>query len=64
VFAAVVFGLGNTIGYYLSGVGYDRFGGAAPLFAAAAALELVPLVATLVGLRATAWRAPDALSRD
>ena len=36
VFTGVVFGGANAIGYALSGVGYDRFGGAGPLFAWAA----------------------------
>jgi PPP family 3-phenylpropionic acid transporter len=53
VFAAVVFGVGNAVGYQLSGLGYDRFHGAAPLFAGAALAELVPLLAVLL-LPATA----------
>jgi PPP family 3-phenylpropionic acid transporter len=47
IYAAVVFGGGNAIGYQLSGLGYDRLGGVRPLFAAAAALETVLLAATL-----------------
>lgn len=43
LFAAIVFGGGNGVGYLLSGMGYDRMGGAGPLFAAAALLELVAL---------------------
>jgi PPP family 3-phenylpropionic acid transporter len=43
LFSAVVFGGGNVAGYWLSGVGYDRLGGVAPLYAIAAAVELVPL---------------------
>jgi PPP family 3-phenylpropionic acid transporter len=41
VFTGVVFGGANALGYALSGAGYDRLGGAAPLFAWAAAVELV-----------------------
>jgi PPP family 3-phenylpropionic acid transporter len=42
LFSAVVFGAGNGLGYALSGAGYDRFGSVAPLFACAAAVELLP----------------------
>lgn len=52
VFSAVVFGGGNALGYALSGIGYDRLGGVGPLFAFAAAAELVALVVVLVPLRA------------
>ena len=48
VFSAVVFGGGNALGYALSGIGYDRLGGAGPLFAFAAAAELVSLGILLV----------------
>jgi PPP family 3-phenylpropionic acid transporter len=47
VFTAVVFGGGNALGYALSGVGYDRLGGVAPLFGFAAAAELVSLAVVL-----------------
>jgi PPP family 3-phenylpropionic acid transporter len=47
VFTGIVFGGANAIGYALSGAGYDRLGGAAPLFAWAAGVELVAL-ATLI----------------
>jgi PPP family 3-phenylpropionic acid transporter len=47
LFAAVVFGAGNAVGYQLSGVGYDRWHGVAPLFAAAGAAELVALLGLL-----------------
>jgi PPP family 3-phenylpropionic acid transporter len=47
VFTGVVFGGANAVGYALAGVGYDRFGGAAPLFAWAAAVELLSLAALL-----------------
>jgi len=50
VFSAVVFGAGNAVGYALSGAGYDRFDSAAPLFAFAAAVELLPLVLLLLPL--------------
>jgi PPP family 3-phenylpropionic acid transporter len=48
VFSAVVFGAGNLTGSFLSGIGYDHFGGASPLFYCAAAVEvfaLLPLIA-------------------
>ncbi len=48
LFAAVVFGAGNAVGYQLSGLGYDRWHGVAPLFAWAGAAELVALAAILV----------------
>lgn len=54
LFAAVVFGAGNAAGYFLTGLGYDRLGGAAPLFAVAAAVELVPLAAVLLSAAAPA----------
>jgi PPP family 3-phenylpropionic acid transporter len=47
IFAAVVFGLGNAVGYQLSGVGYDRYHGVGPLFAWAGGAELVALAALL-----------------
>jgi PPP family 3-phenylpropionic acid transporter len=47
LFSAVVFAGGNAAGYGLSGAGYDRYGSAGPLFAWAAALELVPLAMML-----------------
>jgi PPP family 3-phenylpropionic acid transporter len=51
LFTGVVFGGANAVGYALSGVGYDRLGGAAPLFAFAAALEVVAAVAVVAGAR-------------
>jgi PPP family 3-phenylpropionic acid transporter len=51
LFSAVVFGLGNAVGYRASGRVYDAYGSAAPLFAWAAALELVALAAALLLLR-------------
>ena len=47
VFGGVVFGGANAVGYALSGVGYDRLGGAAPLYLWAAAVELVAFAALL-----------------
>ncbi len=49
VFTGVVFGGANAVGYALSGIGYDRLGGAAPLFSWAAVLEIVSLAALLAG---------------
>ncbi|HEX9241143.1 MAG TPA: MFS transporter [Anaeromyxobacter sp.] len=51
VFGGIVFGGANAAGYALSGIGYDRLGGAAPLFGWAAGLELVALAALLLGSR-------------
>jgi MFS transporter, PPP family, 3-phenylpropionic acid transporter len=48
LFSAIVFGAGNGAGYLLSGIGYDRLHGAAPLFVAAAALELVALLVLVI----------------
>jgi PPP family 3-phenylpropionic acid transporter len=50
LFSAVVFGAGNAVGFALAGAGYDRFGGARPLFAWAAVAEVLALavVMTLV----------------
>jgi PPP family 3-phenylpropionic acid transporter len=50
MFSAVVFGAGNAVGYALSGAGYDRFRSAAPLYAFAAAIELLPLLLLLLPL--------------
>jgi PPP family 3-phenylpropionic acid transporter len=55
VFTGIVFGGANAVGYALSGAGYDRLGGAAPLFAWAAAVELLSLGALfLLGARRSA----------
>jgi PPP family 3-phenylpropionic acid transporter len=48
IFGAVVFGAGNAVGYQLSGIGYDRWHGVGPLFAWAAAAEVVALLALLL----------------
>ncbi len=53
VFTGVVFGGANAVGYALSGVGYDRLGGAAPLFAFAAVVELVAVLALAAGASAS-----------
>ncbi len=47
LFGAVVFGGGNALGYQLTGLGYDHYRSAAPLYAWAAALEVLPLVAAV-----------------
>jgi PPP family 3-phenylpropionic acid transporter len=51
LFAAVVFGGGNAIGYQLAGLGYDRFGSAPDLFGWAALIELIPLAGVLLWSR-------------
>jgi PPP family 3-phenylpropionic acid transporter len=52
VFAALVFGGGNALGYALSGAGYQRFGSASPLFAIASGVELGALaLAVAAGAR-------------
>jgi PPP family 3-phenylpropionic acid transporter len=48
LFTAIAFGGGNAVGYRLSGMGYDHHGSAAPLFAWAAAAEVVALVFALL----------------
>ncbi|HSM92656.1 MAG TPA: MFS transporter [Anaeromyxobacteraceae bacterium] len=48
LFTAVVFGGGNAAGYWLAGVGYDRLGGARPVYAAAAVAELLALAVVLL----------------
>jgi PPP family 3-phenylpropionic acid transporter len=47
LFSATVFGVVNTAAYLAAGAGYDAFRSAAPLFAWAAAIELVPLALAL-----------------
>jgi len=44
LFSAIVFGGGNAVGYWLAGAGYDRLGGAPPLFRVAGATELLALL--------------------
>jgi PPP family 3-phenylpropionic acid transporter len=55
--SAVVFGAGNSIGYALAGVGYDRFGSVAPLFLGAAAAECAALLLLLLPLTPSEGRA-------
>jgi len=57
LFAALVFGAGNAIGYQLSGLGYDRYQSVGPLYAWAAALELAAAAAVLA-LPGGSWAAP------
>jgi PPP family 3-phenylpropionic acid transporter len=52
VFSALVFGAGNLAGSIGSGLAYDRFGGAAPLFIGAAAVEILALVPSVRWQRA------------
>lgn len=59
LFSAVVFGIGNSLGYRLSGAAYDWHGSAAPLFAWAAGVELVALA---VGLALLGRAAPASVS--
>jgi PPP family 3-phenylpropionic acid transporter len=54
LFTAVVFGGGNAAGYWLSGMGYDRFGGAGPVYAAAAVAEVLALAVVLAPRRPAA----------
>jgi PPP family 3-phenylpropionic acid transporter len=51
-----VFGGGNAVGYALSGAGYDRLGGARPLFAWAAVAELAALAVVLILLKTSGSR--------
>jgi PPP family 3-phenylpropionic acid transporter len=51
LFSALVFGAGNAVGYGLSGAGYQKLGGASPLFAVAAAVELCALPLCAVASR-------------
>jgi PPP family 3-phenylpropionic acid transporter len=60
LFTAVVFGGGNAAGYWLSGFGYDRLGGAGPVFAAAAVAEVLALLVLLAPRPANAGAEPTA----
>ena len=60
LFSALVFGLGNAFGTALAGVGYDRVHSAAPLFTAAAAVELAPLLLVLLLARPLSLQRPGA----
>jgi PPP family 3-phenylpropionic acid transporter len=46
LYTAVVFGAGNSAGYLLAGLGYDRLGGVGPVFVAAAGVEGLLFLAT------------------
>ena len=59
LFSAIVFGLGNALGTALSGIGYDRFGSAAPLFNAAALIEVLPLLLVLLWARPLSLQVPS-----
>ena len=48
LFTAITFAVGGAIGYRLAGFGYDRMGGAAPVYAWAAMVELVPLALAMM----------------
>jgi MFS transporter, PPP family, 3-phenylpropionic acid transporter len=48
LFAAVVVGGGNALGYRLAGLGYDRWGGSTPLFRVASLIELVALLVIIL----------------
>jgi PPP family 3-phenylpropionic acid transporter len=50
LFSAIVFAGGNAVGYELSGLGYDRYGSVAPLFAWAAATEALALLVAIAAL--------------
>jgi MFS transporter, PPP family, 3-phenylpropionic acid transporter len=54
LYSAAAFSLGAALGYRLAGFGYDRLGGAAPVYAWAAAFELLPLGFAL--LLRTLWK--------
>jgi PPP family 3-phenylpropionic acid transporter len=58
LFGGLVFGGANAAGYALSGAGYDRLGGAAPLFGFAAGLELLAVAALVLANRGPAAPAP------
>jgi len=48
LFTAVVFGLGNAVGYQLAGRALDWYGRSPPLFAWAGAIELLPLLGAVL----------------
>ena len=51
LFSALVFGAGNAVGFALSGAGYQRLGGASPLFAVAGLVELGALALCALAAR-------------
>ncbi len=50
LFSAIVFGAGNALGYWLSGLGYDAFGGVRPLYAYAGLVEILLLLAVRLSI--------------
>jgi MFS transporter, PPP family, 3-phenylpropionic acid transporter len=50
LFSAVVFGVGNAVGYQLAGLGLDWYGTVSHLFGWAAVLELIPLIGVVLSL--------------
>ena len=65
LFSALVFGAGNAAGYGLSGAGYQRLGGATPLFALAALVELCALpLCAVAGRRLASAQAARAGSAE
>jgi PPP family 3-phenylpropionic acid transporter len=57
LFSAIVFGVGNGLGYALAGLAYDHAGSAIPLFGWSAVIEFA-LLAILVA--AALWPTRDA----
>jgi len=51
LFSAMVFGLGNALGYQLAGLALDHYGRSPPLFAWAGLVELLPLLGLLLLMR-------------
>jgi PPP family 3-phenylpropionic acid transporter len=51
LFSAVVFGVGNALGYQLAGLALDHYGRAPPLYFWAGVLELLPFVGAAIALR-------------
>jgi PPP family 3-phenylpropionic acid transporter len=51
LFTAMVFGVGNAVGYQLAGLALDHYGRVSPLFAWAGAVELLPLLGAVFLLR-------------
>ncbi len=52
LFVSATFGLGGLVGYVSAGSLYDALGGGHPLFAVAAAMELLPALVAWFGLKA------------
>jgi PPP family 3-phenylpropionic acid transporter len=51
LYTSVVFGVGNAVGYQLSGLALDHYGTSPPLFAWAGMVELLPLLGVLLLMR-------------